>query len=387
MTWVYPAGEAVVTTRLGVAAAFFWVATVFLAGGAVDATARSLFAGGGIPWLALACLTVTWVTVLIAFRARDQGGALALIALLLAGGAVSWMLLTTLHTERLLAGPLPSFPLLAVCLSMALVGSMADPGSGALGTLLGYAAAQTGIALGFVQQGDAQPPWQPAALITALVVAAFHVLLGLIRRTARSVDRNLDSAGRADLEAAERRSLELQSRALLHDTVLSELAALGIARPGPLSARATQSIAESLAAARRASAGPVESATPAHALGELLERVRLAGLRVTVTGDPAAIDRVPDELRPTLLLALEQCLVNVLRHSGVDAAELSVTHSGDRLVATVVDEGSGFDESQVSADRFGFRESVRGRIEQLGGTVRVLSTPGLGASIVIAVPV
>lgn len=387
MTWVYPANEAVVTTRLGIAVAFFWVATVFLAGGAADVTVLAWLAGAGIPWLSFAAVAILVAVVAGAHRVRDAGGALAVIVVALVGGTACWMLASDLQGMQLLDGPLASFPLLAACLAVTLAASMVDPGSGAVGTALGFLAGQAGIALGYVQHADPRSPLQVGALVIAVVVMAFHLLLGLVRRNVRAVDNHLNTAGRAELEAGERRSLEMQSRALLHDTVLSELAALGMARPGPLSPKAARSIQESLAAARQASTDPVAAATPALALDELLERVRLAGLRVSVTGDAIQIDRLPGELRSGLLLALEQCLVNVLRHAGVDRAELSVMRSDSKLVATVVDEGAGFDESAVPDDRFGFRESVRGRIDQLGGSVRVLSTPGFGTSIIIAVPV
>ena len=57
-----------------------------------------------------------------------------------------------------------------------------------------------------------------------------------------------------------------------------------------------------------------------------------------------------------LLAAIEQCLVNVLQHSGVTHAELSVTRDDTRVIATVVDEGDGFDEATVPEDRFGLRD-------------------------------
>jgi len=42
--------------------------------------------------------------------------------------------------------------------------------------------------------------------------------------------------------------------------------------------------------------------------------------------------------------------------------------------------------SQTNPDRLGLRRSVRDRIESIGGTVQVWSTPGRGTSIVLSVP-
>ena len=52
----------------------------------------------------------------------------------------------------------------------------------------------------------------------------------------------------------------------------------------------------------------------------------------------------------------------------------------------VIDAGKGFFEAETGADRLGLRQSVRRRIENVGGTVRVWSTPGRGTSVMIRVP-
>jgi signal transduction histidine kinase len=52
----------------------------------------------------------------------------------------------------------------------------------------------------------------------------------------------------------------------------------------------------------------------------------------------------------------------------------------------VIDTGRGFSEQLVGSDRLGLRQSVRRRIESVGGEVRLWSTPGRGTSILIQVP-
>ena len=52
----------------------------------------------------------------------------------------------------------------------------------------------------------------------------------------------------------------------------------------------------------------------------------------------------------------------------------------------VIDGGKGFHERETSVDRLGLRQSVRRRIESVGGTVQVWSTPGKGTSVMIRVP-
>ena len=85
-------------------------------------------------------------------------------------------------------------------------------------------------------------------------------------------------------------------------------------------------------------------------------------------------------------LAAKQCLANVVKHSGTMKAEVAVYGSDAEVSVMIVDEGRGFEVTAVGADRLGLRASVRRRIEAIGGTVQVWSTPGAGTSVLIRVP-
>src|SRR5690606_8202612 len=82
-----------------------------------------------------------------------------------------------------------------------------------------------------------------------------------------------------------------------------------------------------------------------------------------------------------------QCLANVIKHSGVMKAEVAVYGSDSEVSVMIVDDGSGFEVNAVGPDRLGLRASVRRRIEAVGGTVQLWSTPGSGTSVLIRVPV
>jgi signal transduction histidine kinase len=110
------------------------------------------------------------------------------------------------------------------------------------------------------------------------------------------------------------------------------------------------------------------------------------GTRLRLEGDLAALDAVADPAGSALRAALEQCVVNVARHAGVAEAWLAVAASATEVSVTVVDEGVGFDPDAVPHDRLGLSESVRGRIERCGGSVRVWSSPGSGTSVHLVVP-
>jgi signal transduction histidine kinase len=117
-----------------------------------------------------------------------------------------------------------------------------------------------------------------------------------------------------------------------------------------------------------------------------IDIVREEGLTVEVSGDLRALERVSEERRRALALAVRQCLMNVLRHSGASSAEVAVSASGGELTVLVVDSGHGFIESATQPDRLGLRHSVRDRIERVGGDVTVWSSPEVGTTIMLVVP-
>jgi signal transduction histidine kinase len=85
-------------------------------------------------------------------------------------------------------------------------------------------------------------------------------------------------------------------------------------------------------------------------------------------------------------LAVKQCLVNVLRHAQVEHAEVVIIGAEQEISIMVIDSGRGFSEEHVGVDRLGLRQSVRRRIESVGGGVKLWSTPGRGTSIMLRLP-
>jgi signal transduction histidine kinase len=51
----------------------------------------------------------------------------------------------------------------------------------------------------------------------------------------------------------------------------------------------------------------------------------------------------------------------------------------------VRDRGVGFDPDAVAADRRGVAESIRGRMERVGGTAKIVSAPGEGTEVELSV--
>jgi signal transduction histidine kinase len=376
VTWVYPEDEAAASTRAGLTAGAFWASILFIVNGVSTLVTDAVLAGHDVPYLGLGGYAGV-IALLIAGRLRPQPSIALAAVMLLAATLFAGMLgaqLTAIPDE-------PVFPIVAMLIATAGLGGIVDSRSGAVGTLLGYALPQAAI----LATASAIAP-EPAPIITALVIAALYGLLDATRRRGRSSADRLDDAARADLVSSQRRAFELRSRALVHDTVLSDLVAIGMSRPGQLSPAARASIVESLAAVRGPGDPEAFASRPSRALGSVLERERRAGVDIEVTGDPGILDELPTDARTAMLQAIDQALVNVRKHAGVSSAELSITASGASVVAAVVDDGVGFAESDIPQDRFGFRESIRGALEAVGGTARILSSPGAGTSVLLTVP-
>jgi signal transduction histidine kinase len=73
-------------------------------------------------------------------------------------------------------------------------------------------------------------------------------------------------------------------------------------------------------------------------------------------------------------------------HSGQNAVEVVILDAGENIAVTVIDGGSGFDVDLVPHNRMGLKFSVRDRIQQQGGTVRIWSNEGQGTAVMMQLP-
>ncbi|GAB4071825.1 DUF5931 domain-containing protein [Angustibacter speluncae] len=116
----------------------------------------------------------------------------------------------------------------------------------------------------------------------------------------------------------------------------------------------------------------------------------LASSRVTVSG-PATPVPLAGVAARELAAAVAACLHNVAQHAGEGArAFVLVEDEGPAVLVTVRDDGVGIEPGrleQAEVDgRLGVSSSVRGRVEDLGGTVALWSQPGQGTEVELRVP-
>ena len=124
---------------------------------------------------------------------------------------------------------------------------------------------------------------------------------------------------------------------------------------GP-SATLRAQVATDLSALERLRDRPRADSAPI-ALDALLEEVagRAKGLEVRRSLIPAT---VPGEVAERFARAVTEALANIARHAGVREAELVSCRRAGEIRVEVADEGGGFDQDRLPADRFGVRGSI-----------------------------
>ena len=101
-------------------------------------------------------------------------------------------------------------------------------------------------------------------------------------------------------------------------------------------------------------------------------------------------ERLPSEIETAVFRAVQEALVNITRHAQAETVLIQGSAPDSHLVIEIEDDGAGFDPAGVVRSP----DSLRGigllgmqeRMEILGGSVEIDSTPGEGTRIVFKVP-
>lgn len=96
------------------------------------------------------------------------------------------------------------------------------------------------------------------------------------------------------------------------------------------------------------------------------------------------VPRLDPDVQAIVCRSLRELLVNVRRHAATDRASLHVAGESDHLVATVQDDGRGFDPTRAHSG-FGLI-SIRERLRAIGGMLTVQSNIGTGTRAILRAP-
>ncbi|PJJ77174.1 phage shock protein C (PspC) family protein [Sediminihabitans luteus] len=256
--------------------------------------------------------------------------------------------------------------------------------AGVLRLVGGLALVVVGVVL-LVVQGSSVSTVLRAAVAALAVLAGVVVVLApwwlrLVRELGDERAARAREAERADIAAH------------LHDSVLQTLALIRRASHDPEAvarmARSQERELREWLYNDRPSPGTSVAAEVRTLVGEV-EDTRIAqadGVSAAVAVDVVVVgDCAPDDQTAALLQATREALVNAVAH-GAPPVSVYVEVRDEHVEAFVRDRGDGFDPDDVAPDRFGLRESIRGRVARRGGTTEVVSRPGWGTEVRMSVP-
>ena len=246
--------------------------------------------------------------------------------------------------------------------------------------------------------------WQPALHTAGLLIIGWLLptitgiwITASVPQAARRI-ASIGRAHRAERQASELEAQRRQSARLLHDTVLATLTLLAHSGVGVAPDALRQQAADDAKLLRQLRLGatptpqssgqynlePVEETVLGTTLESVKQRFGRMGLEVSWHGTGQVL--LPSDVLDAFLLALAECLENVRRHSGVTEAHVTIVDDATTVRAMITDAGVGFTLDDVDSARLGFKESVVGRLKEVGGHARLFSAPGSGTTVVLEVP-
>ncbi len=260
-------------------------------------------------------------------------------------------------------------------------------------SLLGLTVA---VIVGIVAARIVEQPFQPGfgPLMVFLLASVAYLTLAAIQMRIRRRVPNFDELEAETRALAHGEDLARRTTAVVHDTLLNDLAVVMNA-PDRLSAHARERLLADVETLRGAdwisTAGATEAPGEDEAelrndLARLASEFQWQGLSLHFTGDRRANYRVSGEVAAALLAATRASLENVVRHSGATSAEIEILSAPGTVTVMITDQGAGFELTGVGSDRLGLRGSLVERMAAVGGNAKIWSAPGEGTSVVITAP-
>lgn len=248
----------------------------------------------------------------------------------------------------------------------------------------GVALVVVGLAIAVLREIDVAQFGTAVVVIVAALAGIALLTVPLWMRMLRTVE--------AERAAAVREKERANIASHLHDSVLQTLALIQKRADDPaqvakLARRQERELRQWLfAAGERSRNDPDSVAAAVERIAEEIEDTYELQVSQVVVGGDAPLG----ENEAAAVAAARECLVNVAKHAGVERAdvfcELYPLDDEAALEIFVRDRGRGFLPEEVPEDRKGLALSVRERVENHGGSVRVRSRIGSGTEVAIRVP-
>jgi signal transduction histidine kinase len=105
---------------------------------------------------------------------------------------------------------------------------------------------------------------------------------------------------------------------------------------------------------------------------------------VPVAVEPGGIGRYPPEIESAIYFCCLEALQNIGKYAGASRAEIRLAQTNGQLRFEVEDDGSGFEVG--GAHTGSGLQGMADRLEAIGGTLEIDSSPGRGTSVIGQVP-
>ncbi|MEU7783136.1 ATP-binding protein [Amycolatopsis sp. NPDC049159] len=212
-------------------------------------------------------------------------------------------------------------------------------------------------------------------LAAPVASAAVTKVLRAAGTRADQAQQSLHEAQVVEAKAAAGRAAHRDFQRILHDDVsaaLRAVATVGIDREAVRAACGE--------AVRRAEQEPRMPAENAESLELLLADLPSpAGLELNLFSEGSPT--VPAPVARATLDAARQVLVNVERHARASGVSVHLRGDNDGFTVRIHDDGVGFRPAEVRGTSVGLRDSVTGRMADVGGKATIVSVPGRGTTV------
>lgn len=97
-------------------------------------------------------------------------------------------------------------------------------------------------------------------------------------------------------------------------------------------------------------------------------------------------ERLDEHIEIVLYRVLQECVNNVIKHSGASELDIAIMKDKDGISTTIEDNGKGFDIHHLSKDAGMGLSNMKARVEYIKGTIEFDSSPGNGTLVAIHIP-
>lgn len=123
----------------------------------------------------------------------------------------------------------------------------------------------------------------------------------------------------------------------------------------------------------------------ASAVKEFIEKIDSRIIKVSLHTE-GLNERVDNNTETVLYRVIQECVNNVLKHSGASHLDISLIKDADGISATIEDNGKGFNSSNKQHFEGIGLKNIISRVTYLKGSIDFDSAPGKGTLVAIHVP-